>query len=183
MADTPKSEIPQVSPAGAGAAGNAAVQRSGGWQVSEEQRQEDELFNERADAVDAYERRRYGWGLFAVLMLILAGGFQIINGLVALFRSGTYLVGRSGLAVDVDYTTWGWVHIGLGLLAIVAALGLMRSHLWARILGVTLAVISAIAYMAFVPAFPALSLVVIALDVLIVYAITVHGSELKDAAD
>jgi hypothetical protein len=119
--------------------------------------------------------------LFAVLMLVLGGGFQIINGLVALFRSGTYLVGSNGLAVNVDYTAWGWVHMGLGVLAIVAAVGLMRGQLWARILGVTLAVISAIVYMAFLPALPVLSLVVIAVDVLIVYAITVHGGELKDA--
>jgi hypothetical protein len=180
MADTSRTESPQGSP-GAGAAGNAAARKSGGWNLSEEQRQEDELFNQRADAVEAYERRRYGWALFAVLMLVLGGGFQIINGLVALFRSGTYLVGRNGLAVNVDYTTWGWVHMGLGVLAIVAAVGLMRGHLWARILGVTLAVISAIVYMAFIPALPALSLVVIAVDVLIVYAITVHGGELKDA--
>lgn len=181
MADTSKTEIPQGSPAGTSAAGNAAEQKPGGWRLSDEQRQEDELFNERADARERYERRQYGWALFAVMMLILAGVFQIINGLIALFRSGTYLVGRSGLVVDVDYTTWGWVHLGLGLLAMVAGLGLVRGHLWARILGVTLAALSAIAYMAFIPAFPALCIVVIALDILVIYAVTVHGSELKDA--
>jgi hypothetical protein len=57
----------------------------------------------------------------------------------------------------------------------------MRGHVWARILGVALSTISAIAYMTFIPAFPALSLVVIAVDILVIYAITVHGGELKDA--
>jgi hypothetical protein len=149
------------------------------WQMSEEARQEDRLYNQRADAREDWERQQYGWAMFAVLMLVLAGCFQIINGLVALFRSGTYMVGSSRLAVDVDYTAWGWVHIGLGVLALLAAFGLTRGRSWARILGVGLAALSAIVYMAFVAAAPALAVVVIALDVLVMYAIIVHGGELK----
>lgn len=152
------------------------------WQTSEETREEDRLFNERAEAREKWEREHVGWALFAVALLVMVGGFQIINGLIGLFRSGTYLVGTSGLVVNVDYTTWGWVHIGLGVLALLAALGLTRGHMWARILGVSLSVLSAIVYMAFIPAFPALAIVVITLDVLVVYAIVVHGGELKDAA-
>ena len=149
--------------------------------MSEETREQDRVINERAEARESWESEQYGWALFAVVMLAMAGGFQIINGLIALFRSGIYQVGRSGLVLDVDYTAWGWIHIGLGILAIVAALGLMRGQLWARILGVSLSVLSAIAYLAFIAAYPALCLVVIALDILVIYAITVHGRELKEA--
>ena len=152
-----------------------------GWQLSEETRHEDRLFNERADARESWESQQYGWALFAVVTLMLAGGFQVINGFVALYRSGIYQVGRTGLAVSVDYTTWGWIHIALGILAIVAALGLQRGQMWARILGVGVSAVSAIAYMAFIAAFPALSLVVIAVDILVIYAITVHGRDLKDS--
>ena len=152
-----------------------------GWQSSEETREEDRVFNERAEARERYEDQHYGWGLFAFVTLLLAGGFQIINGLIALYRSGIYQVGRSGLVLDVDYTTWGWIHLGLGILAIVAALGLVRGQMWSRILGIGLSVLSAIAYMAFIAAFPALCLVVIAVNILVIYAITVHGRELKDA--
>lgn len=151
------------------------------WQLSEEARAQDRQYNQRADAREKWERERYGWALFAVALLAMAGAFQIINGLVALFRSGTYLVGTDGLVVDVDYSTWGWVHIGLGVLALLAALGLVRGHLWARILGVGLAMLSAIVYMGFIAAFPALALVVITLDVLVAYAIIVHGGDLKHA--
>ena len=181
MTDIPETRIPQGSPAGGSTTENAAAPKSYGWQVSDEARHDEERFTSSADAQERWEHRHLGWALFAVVMLVMAGGFQIVNGLIALFRSGTYLVGPSGLVVDVDYTTWGWVHIGLGLLALLAGMGVTRGQLWARILGVTLALLSAIVYLAFLPAFPALALVVIAVDVLVIFALTAHGGELADA--
>lgn len=172
MTETPETETPK-----------SAARPYDGWHVSEETREEDQLFNERAEARERWESRHYGWALFAVITLVLAGGFQIINGFVALLRSGTYEVGRTGLVLEVDYTVWGWIHIVLGTLALVAAFGLMRGQMWARILGVSLSVVSAVAYMAFMAAFPALCLVVIALDILVIYAITVHGRDLRDDVD
>lgn len=175
MTETPKTQTPnaQTPPTG-------ARRTYDGWQLSDEAREEERVFDERADAHEAWEKKQNGWASFAVVMLILAGGFQMINGFIALYRSGTYQVGRTGLVLEVDYTTWGWIHLGLGIVAVVAALGLIGGHLWARILGVSLSVLSAIAYMAFAAAFPALCLVVIALNILVIYAITVHGDELKD---
>jgi hypothetical protein len=170
MTETPEAKAPQTPP-----------DKPHGWQLSDEARQEEELYNQRADARDEYESEQFGWALFAVVTLILVGGFQIINGLIALFRSGTYLVGRSGLAVNLDYTAWGWVHIILGVLALVAAMGVLRGAMWARILGVVLCAISAIVYMAFMRAFPGLSIVVIAIDILVIYALIVHGRDLKDS--
>jgi hypothetical protein len=182
MTDTPETKIPQGSPAVGGTTSGAAAPQPAGWHLSEEARHDEHRYDDNAAARERWERRHYGWALFAVVVLVMAGGFQVVNGLVALFRSGTYVVGSNGLVVDVDYTAWGWLHLGLGVLALVAALGLSRGQLWARILGVAFAVLSAIAYMVFMPAFPALSLVVIALDVLVVYAITAHGGDLKDDA-
>jgi hypothetical protein len=151
-----------------------------GWQLSDEARQEEKLYDQRADARDQYESEQFGWALFAVVTLILVGGFQIINGLIAFFRSGTYQVRENGLAINVDYSAWGWTHVILGALALIAAMGLLRGAMWARILGVVLSVISAIVYMAFIPAFPALAIIVIVVDVLIIYALIVHGRDLKD---
>src|SRR5215212_2777475 len=148
MTDTPETKIPQSSAAEVGAGYDAPppAPASYDWKLSDEARHDEERYNSSAQAQERWERRRSGWALFAVTMLVLAGCFQVVNGLIALFRSGTYLVGPSGLVVEIDYTTWGWVHLGLGLLAVVAGLGLARGYLWARILGVTLAVLSAIAY-------------------------------------
>jgi hypothetical protein len=181
MTDSPETRIPKGPAPAAGAAPERAAAKPYGWQMTEEDKQEEKLYNDRADARERWEERQYGWALFAVVVLLLAGCFQIVNGLIALFRSGTYEVGSKGLAIDVDYKTWGWVHLGLGLLAVLAALGLMRGHVWAAIVGVTLAALSAVAYLTFIPAFPALCLVVIALNVLVIFAITVHGGDLKDS--
>ena len=170
MTETPGARAPQTPQA-----------KPAGWQLSDEARQEEDLYNQRADARDEYESEQFGWALFAVVTLILVGGFQIINGLIAFFRSGTYLVGRNKLPVNIDYTAWGWVHVILGALALIAAMGLLRGAMWARILGVVLSAISAFVYMTFVPAFPALSIVVIAVDILIIYALIVHGRDLKDS--
>ena len=169
MTETPEAKAPQTPP-----------ERPAGWQLSDEARQEEELYNRRADAEDEYESEQFGWALFAVVTLILVGGFQIINGLIAFFRSGTYQVGRNDLPVNVDYTAWGWVHVILGALALIAAMGLLRGAMWARILGVALSVVSAIVYMTFIQAFPALAIIVIAIDILVIYALVVHGRDLKD---
>jgi hypothetical protein len=170
MTETPEARAPQTPP-----------DKPVGWQLSDEAREEEELYNRRADARDQYESEQFGWALFAVVTLILVGGFQIINGLIAFFRSGTYQVGRSSLAVNVDYTAWGWAHVILGALALIAAMGLLRGAMWARILGVALCVVSAIVYMSFARAFPALAIVVIAVDILVIYALIVHGRDLKDS--
>ena len=121
-----------------------------------------------------------GWVLFGAMMMILLGAFQALAGLVALFDDGYYLVGPSGLVVDVDYTAWGWVHLIIGLVALAAGCGLLAGGaMWARISGITVAVISAIVNFAFIAAFPFWALTMITFDVLIIYAIAAHGRELS----
>jgi hypothetical protein len=119
-----------------------------------------------------------GWVIFAAMMMILVGVFSAIAGITAIWKSGYYLVGQEGLVVNVDYSIWGWVHIGIGVLAVAAAFGLMVGQMWARVVGVAMAVVSAIINLAFLPAYPLWSIVVIALDVVVIYAITAHGREL-----
>jgi hypothetical protein len=121
-----------------------------------------------------------GWVVFAGLMLVMLGLFQAIEGLVAIFDQGYYLVGSEGLVVNVDYTAWGWVHLILGVLAIAAGFGLIAGNMAARVVGVILAVLSAILNLAFIAAYPVWSIIVIAIDVIVIYAIVVHGRELKN---
>jgi hypothetical protein len=120
-----------------------------------------------------------GWVVFGGLMLILLGIFHVIEGVVALFDQGYYTVRPSGLVVHVDYTVWGWVHLLLGIVAILTGLGLLAGNIVARVVGVCLAVISAVVNLAFVGAAPVWSIIVIVLDVVIIYAIVVHGRELR----
>jgi hypothetical protein len=120
-----------------------------------------------------------GWVVFAGIMLIMLGAFQLIEGLVALFDEGYYLVAPSGLILQVDYTAWGWVHLIVGILAIATGLGLIAGNMAARVVGIVLAVFSAILNLVFLAAYPVWSTIVIAVDVIVIYAIVVHGRELK----
>jgi hypothetical protein len=120
-----------------------------------------------------------GWVAFAGIMLILLGFFQAIEGLVALFKNDFYLVGPEGLVVNIDYTAWGWVHIIIGAAAIAVGVGLMVGNMVARVAGVGIAVLSAILNLVFISAYPVWSTIVIAVDVIVIYAIVVHGRELR----
>jgi hypothetical protein len=120
-----------------------------------------------------------GWDALGGMMMILLGFFQAIEGLVALFDPGYYLVSANGLVVNVNYNTWGWVHLILGVAAIAAGFGLIAGNTAARVLGVILAGLSAILNLAFIAAYPIWSTVVIAVDIIVIYAIIVHGRELK----
>ena len=118
-----------------------------------------------------------GWIYFASLMMMLVGGFQAINGLVALFKDDFYLVSEKALLV-FNYTTWGWVHLLMGIVIFAAGVALMNGATWARIVGVFLAGLSLFANMAFLAAYPLWSILMIVIDILVIYALTVHGSEL-----
>lgn len=124
-----------------------------------------------------------GWIVFSGLLMIMLGTFQAIMGFVALFKEDYYLVGREGLVVEVDYTAWGWVHLIIGTLALLAGLGILAGQMWARVVGIILALVSAIANLAFLAAYPVWGIIVITMDVLIIYALCVHGRELKETFD
>src|SRR5689334_21560709 len=83
--------------------------------------------------------------VFGGVMMLMMGGFQIIEGIVALFRDEYYLVTRNGLLLTFDFTTWGWVHLNLGIVAVAAGFGVLMGQMWARVLGIIIAVLSALA--------------------------------------
>jgi hypothetical protein len=119
-----------------------------------------------------------GWIFFASIMMMLEGGFQIIDGLVAIFRNNFFLVhGRSVVVFNV--TAWGWINFSIGIITVLAAMALMRGALWARMLAIFLAGLSLLANIAFLPAYPIWSIAVGLMDVLVIYAVAMHGNELK----
>ena len=121
-----------------------------------------------------------GWILFAAVMMLLVGSFHVIQGLVALFKDEYYVVGSSGLVLNIDYTAWGWIHIVGGLVAVAAGVALFRGKMWARVLGTVVACVSAVVNVGFLAAYPLWSITVIALDVAVIMALTVHGSEISE---
>jgi hypothetical protein len=122
-----------------------------------------------------------GWIFFAANILILAGFVHLTMGFVALFNDGYFSVTRHGLLVSTEYTTWGVIHMVLGAGAAVTGFVLMLGRMWARVLGVGVAVVSVFTNVAFLAANPIWSMCVIAFDVIVIYALIVHGGEVEDA--
>lgn len=120
-----------------------------------------------------------GWIAFAGVIMVMLGSFHAAQGLVALFRDDYYLVASSGLVVNVDYTTWGWVHLIGGIVMIIAGICIFAGQVWARAVGVVFALLSALVNVGFLGAYPLWSLMMIALDVVVILALTVHGSEIR----
>jgi hypothetical protein len=120
-----------------------------------------------------------GWIMFAGVIMVMLGTFQAIAGLVALFNDDYYLVTRSDLVISVDYTAWGWVHLLLGIVIAGAGLGVMVGQMWARVVGILVALVSAVVNLAFLAANPVWCTIMITLDVLVIWALTVHGKETK----
>jgi hypothetical protein len=120
-----------------------------------------------------------GWVLFAGIVMFTAGIFNVIEGLVGLFNSDYYVVRPSGLVLQVDYTAWGWALILFGVLLGFAGYGVLQGQTWARVTGVVLAVLNALAHLAFIAAYPIWMTLTIALDVIVIYALIVHGREAR----
>jgi hypothetical protein len=119
-----------------------------------------------------------GMAMFGGVMMMVAGTFHAMAGLVGIFNDGYWLVPSSDLVITVDYTAWGWVHLILGALAIGAGAGILAGQAWARVTGVVLAVLSALVNLAFMAAFPLWATLIIAIDVLVIYALVAHGKEI-----
>jgi hypothetical protein len=121
-----------------------------------------------------------GFILFAALMMIMSGIFQAFAGLVALFENEFYVATRNYL-FQFDATSWGWIHLLVGLVVVLAGFAVMAGRIWGRVVGITLALVSALANFAFIPYYPFWSLTVIALDIFVIWALAAHGRDV--AAD
>ncbi|MEQ7129196.1 hypothetical protein ABN034_32345 [Actinopolymorpha sp. B11F2] len=118
-----------------------------------------------------------GWIMFAGAVLVVVGVFDAIWGLAGLFKSTVFVVESSDLVVAFNFTAWGWVHIALGALLVLTGIAVLAGQPWARYIGICLAVLGLIANFLTLAAFPFWSLVMIAIDILVIYALTVHGRE------
>jgi hypothetical protein len=121
-----------------------------------------------------------GFALFAAVMMIMAGTWQALAGLIALLQNEFYVTTRNYL-FQFDATTWGWIHLILGVLVGLAGLGLLVGQTWARVFGIVLAVLSALSNFLFIPYYPFWSILVIGLDVLVIWALAAHGREIREA--
>jgi hypothetical protein len=121
-----------------------------------------------------------GFIMFAAIMMIMVGVFEALQGLIALFENEFYVATRN-YTFQFDATTWGWIHLLLGLLVAFAGYGLLSGKTWARLLAITLAALSATANFLFIPYYPFWALLLVTLNIFVIWAITAHGGELRDS--
>jgi hypothetical protein len=122
-----------------------------------------------------------GWLFFAAAMMMLNGVVWVIEGLMALVNDDYFQVTASGVVLSVNYTVWGFVHLLLGVAFFASGIGVLSGNRAARAVGVVLAGVNALVAMVFLEAAPGLGIIVIATDILVIFALCVHGSEMRDA--
>jgi hypothetical protein len=114
-----------------------------------------------------------GWLTFASIMLLIAGTWNLIDGILAIGTSRVY-VGNQ-LFVFSDLKTWGWIVAILGALELGAAFSVIAGNAYGRWFGIAAASVNAIGQLFFVPAYPVWAVTMFALDVLIIYGLAAHG--------
>src|SRR6476620_4793874 len=117
-----------------------------------------------------------GWIAFAGFMMILLGSFHAVAGLVGLIDDQFY-VATQKYVFQFDRTTWGWIHLIVGIIVVLAGFGVFTGAVWARIIGVILGVVSAIAGFAWLPYYPIWGIAIIAVAIAVIWALTMHGRE------
>jgi hypothetical protein len=118
-----------------------------------------------------------GFTAFAGFLMVMIGAFHVIDGLTAIFKDEVFAsVGDYTFKFDV--TTWGWIHLIVGIIIVLAGFGLFAGAVWARIVGVIMAAVSAIGTFAYLPWSPVWAILIITLDVVVIWALTAHGRDI-----
>ena len=120
-----------------------------------------------------------GWAVgglaFAGTVMIVIGVFQVIAGLAAILE-GDFFVVRANYVFEIDPSGWGWIHLIVGVLMFLIGASLLARQAWAGVATVVLASISAIVNFFFIPYYPFWALLVIALDIWVIWALTRPGA-------
>ena len=119
-----------------------------------------------------------GWVYFAACLLLLAGAFQLFAGFTALLNNTFYAIKDTTLIV-FDITTWGWIHLALGIFLLCTGVALFNGSNWARVVAVLLVSLNFIVQFAFIGAYSIWSVIITMLDLIVIYALTVHGDEAR----
>jgi hypothetical protein len=117
-----------------------------------------------------------GWVYFSALLFCILGGLNLVWGLTAVLNDEVLTVGGQGVLI-ADFTTWGWVHMVLGVVMLAVGFGLYAKTSWSRAGGLLLATLNLFAQMVVITAFPLWAVVVIALDVIVIFGLTARWND------
>ena len=129
-----------------------------------------------------YETARSGWTgwiAFAGVIMIISGGLNALYGLIGVVND-EWVVWTNRSSLYLDISQWGWVHLVVGLVMLLAGIGVFSGNILARTVGVIVASVSLIANFFFIPAYPLWALIVITIDLLVIWALTAHGREMRE---
>lgn len=115
-----------------------------------------------------------GWTFFAAFMMIMVGGFQIIAGFAAILNDDRFVAGED-VVFKFSTNQWGWIHLILGLVVAFAGAAVLAGRTWGRVVGITLALLSAVANFLFIPYYPFWALLIIVLDIFVIWALATQG--------
>lgn len=117
---------------------------------------------------------------FAGAVMIIIGVFHAITGIAAIFEDEFFVVTQNYL-FDLDVTAWGWMQLLLGVIVFFAGWGIFSGATWARVTGMVLVTLSAIANFFFIPYYPVWAVLIIALDIAVIWALTVWDRDTASA--
>jgi hypothetical protein len=116
---------------------------------------------------------------FAGVMLATVAVFQILEGIAAIANDNVYVKGLN-YTFKFDITTWGWIHLLIGIIALAVGIGILMGQTWSRISGIAIATLSCLTNFAFLPYFPVWSLVILAFNAFVIWALCTQMSNDPD---
>jgi hypothetical protein len=120
-----------------------------------------------------------GFSVFAAVMMMMIGVFQALMGIAAIAKDEFFVV-SSEYVFEFDVAVWGWIHLVVGALVVLAGFGIFTGNVLARTVGVFIALASAVAAFVWLPYQPVWSSIIIAIDVIVIWALTVHGRDIAE---
>ena len=123
--------------------------------------------------MDPRSSRGASWLTFSAIVLMIGGLFALIDGLVAVNQSRFFT--QNAVFVFSDLNTWGWIIFGLGVAGIASGVAVLSGRQWARWTGIFVAGLSALGQLLFAQAYPLWSLMIMAIDFLVIYGLVVYG--------
>ncbi len=118
-----------------------------------------------------------GWTFFASLMMVLLGAWWVVAGFAGILKDDVFVL-TPKYVFKFNVTAWGWIHLMLGILVVLAGLALFQGAVWARTVGVILAVVSGLIGFAWLPWYPVWGVIFITASVFVIWALTVHGTDI-----
>ncbi|MFZ2530657.1 MAG: hypothetical protein WAX14_23890 [Rhodococcus sp. (in: high G+C Gram-positive bacteria)] len=112
-----------------------------------------------------------GTSIGAAVILVTLGIISFFQGIAAVAEDEVFVRGIE-YVYKLDFTSWGWIHIVLGVLMVIVGIALMAGQTWARVSAVIIAALSIIANFLWLPYYPWWSILIIALDIVVIWAVS-----------